>query len=168
MNKLSAYNLARSFVYAFQGVARSFWHERNLRIHLFISAYILYFSRYFKFSRSEYAVLFIAIGLVVACELINTAVEAAVDLSTSVYSDLAKTAKDAAAGAVLVSSSASAAVGFIFFWQPDTLLRILSDVLAAPFVWSFLIGITIFLVAWPEHRQLVDNGKKINNIKENK
>lgn len=163
MNKFSAYNLPRSFYYAFSGVARSLWSERNLRIHFFAAAYVLYFSKYFDLSKSEYAILLVAIGLVVACEMINTAVEAAVDLNTTDYHKLARNAKDAAAGAVLVSSAVSVAVGYVLFWQPPVLLQIWSDMLSAPFVWLFLLAITIFLIAWPERIAML---KTVNHTKE--
>lgn len=164
MNRLSTYNLLRSFGYAFSGVARSLWRERNLRIHFFAAAYVLYFSKYFDLSKSEYAILLIAIGLVVACEMINTAIEAAVDLNTTEYHKLARNSKDAAAGAVLVAAAISVAVGYILFWQPTVLLRIWSDILSAPFVWLFLLAISVFLIAWPEYKQT--SGKN-NNPKDN-
>lgn len=150
MRKHSAYNLAKSFYCAGAGVARSLKNERNLRIHFFMAAYILYFSRYFDLSRAEYAALIITIGFVIACELMNTAVEACVDLNTLCYNVLAKTAKDAAAGAVFVSAAASVTVGIVLFWQPDILLQIGSDIAARPLLWLFLIAVTVFLVAWPE------------------
>lgn len=159
MNKLSAYNLVRSFAYAFHGVAHSLRHERNLRIHFFMAAYVLYFSRYFGLTPAEYAALFAVIGLVVACEMINTAIEAAVDLSTPAYSALAKIAKDAAAGAVLVSTAASVATGIVLFWQPEILRLIWADILTAPLVWLFLAAITVFLIAWPEHRKIADGAE---------
>lgn len=167
MSKFSAYNLIRSFYFAVCGIMRSFWHERNLRIHFFVSGYVLYFSRYFGLSKTEYAVLFIMIGLVITSELINTAIEAVVDLNTPVYSALAKTAKDAAAGGVLVSATASVAVSVVLFWQPPVLLKIWADILNAPFVWLFLLLCTAFLIAWPERRQIANGTGKNNNVKEN-
>lgn len=167
MSKLSAYNLIRSFYFAVCGIIRSLWHERNLRIHFFVSGYVIYFSRYFGLSRVEYAVLFVMIGLVIACELINTSIEAVVDLNTPVYSAFAKIAKDAAAGAVLISAVTSIAVSFVFFWQPEILVQIWSDVVAAPFIWLFIVAITIFLIAWPERWKIANGTHKKNNLKEN-
>jgi len=153
MSRHSAYNLSKSFTFAFSGILRSLRYERNLRIHFFAAAYILYFSHYFGLSRAEYAVLVTAIGGVIVCELINTAIEAAVDLNTLAYNVFAKTAKDAAAGAVLVSSAISVAIGFLFFSKPDILREIWQDIASAPFIWFFLIAITVFLIAWPEYRR---------------
>lgn len=160
MNRFSTYNLLRSFMYAISGVARSLWRERNLRIHFFAAAYVLYFSKYFELSKSEYAVLLIAIGFVVACEMVNTAIEAAVDLNTTEYHKLARNAKDAAAGAVLVASAVSVAVGISLFWQPPVLQQIWADISAAPLIWLFLLAITVFLVAWPEYRQGAEKNRK--------
>ncbi|MCL2035339.1 MAG: diacylglycerol kinase family protein [Oscillospiraceae bacterium] len=161
MSRHSAYNLKKSFTFAFSGIFRSLRHERNLRIHFFAAAYILYFSRYFELSKAEYAVLVTAIGGVIVCELMNTAIEAAVDLNTLAYNAFAKTAKDAAAGAVLVSSAISVAIGFLFFSRPDILREIWQDITSAPFIWIFLMAITIFLIAWPEyHRSANENSKE--------
>lgn len=145
-------------------------YERNLRIHFFSAGYVLYFTRYFDLSKAELALVILMIGLVIACELINTAIEATVDLNTPVYSALAKTAKDAAAGAVFVSAAASLAVGITLFWQPRVFDEIKSDIMSAPFVWIFLVIITIFLIAWPEYRQVLNGSAKAANfdIKEQK
>lgn len=164
MNKLSAYNLMRSFACAFRGIVRSLRYERNLRIHFFVAAYVLYFTRYFDLARAEHALVILMIGLVIACELINTAIEAAVDLNTHKYNEFAKTAKDAAAGAVLASAAASVAVGVSLFWQPDAFAAIWADICAAPVVWLFLIAITLFLIAWPEYRQMQNGSGKAANF----
>lgn len=164
MNKFSAYNLARSFACALRGIIHSLRYERNLRIHFFTAAYVLYFTRYFDLGKAELAIVILMIGLVISCELINTAIEAAVDLKTPVYSALAKTAKDAAAGAVLVSAAASVAVGFTLLWRPHVFERIWADILSAPFVWIFLAAITVFLIAWPEYRQVLNGSAKANNF----
>ncbi len=164
MSKLSAYNLARSFKCAFIGILRSLWYERNLRIHFFAAAYVLYFLHYFILTKGELAIVFLMLGLVIVCELINTAIEATVDLNTPDYNALAKTAKDAAAGAVLASAVASIAVGVTLFWQPKALQKIWHDILSAPFVWLFLIAITIFLIAWPERRQMSKGTAKAKNF----
>lgn len=160
-NKFSAYSLPHSIWYAFRGIARSLWQERNLRIHFAAGGYLIYFSHYFSFSKAEYGLLIAIVGLVVACELINTAVEAAVDLKMPTYDSLAKTAKDAAAGAVLVSAAVSVAVGVLLFWQPEALKIIWADILKAPVVWLLLLAITGFLIAWPErHRDKWKNPRK--------
>jgi diacylglycerol kinase (ATP) len=157
MSKRSAYNLAKSFVFAFSGIFRSLKYERNLRIHFFAAASVLYFSHYFGLSNTEYAILAATIGGVIMCELINTAIEAAVDLNTLDHNVFAKIAKDAAASAVLISSIISIIIGFLLFGKPDILLQIWSDITAAPLVWLFLLAITIFLIGWPEYKRPAKN-----------
>lgn len=160
----------RSFACAFSGIIHSLRYERNLRIHFFTAAYIFYFTRYFDLSMAEFAIVIMMIGLVIACELINTAIEAVVDLNTPVYSAFAKTAKDAAAGAVLASAVASLAVGFKLFWRPSIFALIWADIMSAPLVWIFLASITFFLISWPEYKQVLNGSAKAANfdIKENK
>ncbi len=151
MNQFRAYNLALSFYYAVRGVLRSLRDERNLRIHFFAAAYAIYFSRYYGFTAVEYAMLFFAAGLVIACELINTAIEATVNLYVKEYDVNAKIAKDAAAGAVLVSAAVSVAIGVALFWDVGIIAVIWKDMLAAPLVWIFALALTLFLIIWPEH-----------------
>lgn len=164
MNKHPAYNLARSFFCAFRGILRSLKDERNLRIHFLSAAYVLYFTKYFELSRAELSIVILMIGLVIACELINTAIEATVDLNTPVYSDFAKIAKDAAAGAVLASAFASIAIGIVLFWQPDVFPQIWDDILSNPLIWILLILISLFLIAWPEYRQAANGTGKAKNF----
>lgn len=92
----------KSLKYALQGIRYNFDTQANFRIHTLgfvfmnISAYFLSFTTY------EYIVCLILSTLIFFAELINTAIESLVDLSTMEYHDLAKIAKDCAAGAVLV------------------------------------------------------------------
>jgi diacylglycerol kinase len=152
MSPFKADTLPRSFFYAVRGVLRSLKTERNLRIHFLAAAYVLYFSRYFRLEPVERAVLFLALGSVLVCELINTAIESAINLYSGSYNHYAKFAKDAAAGAVLVSAAVSVAVGAALFWRPEVWLSIWRDVLSAPAVWLLLAAITVFLAAWPSRK----------------
>ena len=79
--------------------------EPHLRFHLTAAAFVLYFQRYFALERSELALLILTIALVISAELVNTAIERTVDLCCPQRNPLAKLAKDAAAGAVLVALS---------------------------------------------------------------
>ena len=94
-------SFTRSFLNAFKGVAYCIRNERNMRIHLTIAAYVLVFSVFYNLTAFEYAILFIIIGLVLAAEAVNTAVEAIVNLNIECYNKLARVAKDVSAGAVL-------------------------------------------------------------------
>ncbi len=114
----------KSFRYAIIGIAHSIISERNIRIHLVVALYILYFSRFYSLSRAEYILLLLTICFVIATEMLNTAIETAVDLVTEAYARLAKIAKDVAAGAVLVAAFSAVAVGFLLFFNLDVMGQI--------------------------------------------
>jgi len=89
--------------------------QRNMRIHLVIAAIVLLCCYAFRISRTELLFVLLSISMVITCELINTAIEKAVDTATQEYNPTAKIAKDVAAGAVLFSALNAAAVGIIVF-----------------------------------------------------
>lgn len=111
--------LLKSFQYAGRGFLYCVRNERNLRIHLIASVYVLLFSLFFSLSALEYAVLFVLIALMFSAEMINTAIETLVNLVSPCYHQLARIAKDVAAGAVFVCAMASVGVGVLFFWKPE-------------------------------------------------
>ena len=76
---------------------------------------VVIFGFLFKVNKYEWAILVLTIGLVISCELINTAIEAVVDLVTEEYHPLAKVAKDTSAAAVLVFAIVAIIVGLIIF-----------------------------------------------------
>ncbi|MGV0105208.1 diacylglycerol kinase family protein [Nostoc sp. DSM 114167] len=100
-----ASNLFISFKYAWAGISYSFQTQRNFRIHVSVCAMAIALSVFLHLQAVEIAVIGITSGLVLALELLNTALESVVDLTVKqTYHDLAKIAKDCAAGAVLVSA----------------------------------------------------------------
>ncbi|MDD6155076.1 MAG: diacylglycerol kinase family protein [Eubacteriales bacterium] len=107
--------LYRSFGYAFQGIWNTIREERNIKIHLAATALVVIFGSILHISKMEWFVCAIFIGLVISLELVNTAVEAVVDLATEERKPLAKKAKDAAAGAVLAAAICAAFVGLVIF-----------------------------------------------------
>ena len=130
----------KSFVYALRGIGYCIVHERNMRFHLVAAGYTLYFSRFYHFDRGELLLLLGVIVLVMVCEAVNTSVEATVDLYTREYHENARIAKDAAAGAVLLSAIFAVAVGVVLFWQPAVISGIWDYFLASPFRWiAFLL-----------------------------
>lgn len=113
--------LFKSFVYAFKGVYNTIKTERNMRIHITCLTYmfsILGFTDWFTIEKSDWAILVMASGTVLASEVINTAVENAVNLASEEYNKYAERAKDAAAGAVLVSAIFAVVTGFVIMFQP--------------------------------------------------
>lgn len=113
--------IRKSFASAYAGVSYCVRTQRNLRIHLAITVLVLAASAFLRVSLVELAVLVFCIMVVIVAEMLNTALECAVDLVTSDYHTLAKLSKDISAGAVLVASLGAAAVGAIIFlprlWQ---------------------------------------------------
>ena len=100
-----ATNLLLSFKYAGQGVGYAFRTQRNFRIHLLIGAIALSLSAYFQLSAVACSIISLTIALVLVLELLNTALEAVVDLTVGrEFHQLAKIAKDCAAGAVLIAA----------------------------------------------------------------
>ena len=103
-----ATNLLLSFQYAGQGVGYALRTQRNFRIHLIIGAVALSLSIYYQLSAVACSVISLTIALVLVLELLNTALEAVVDLTVGrEFHQLAKIAKDCAAGAVLIAAIAA-------------------------------------------------------------
>ncbi len=101
--------------HAINGIDYTVCHERNFKIELFIAVLVCILSFIFKVSIIEWVVLLLTIAMVLVLEIVNTSIERCVDLVTKEYSDLAKVAKDAAAGAVFVMSVFSVFIGICIF-----------------------------------------------------
>lgn len=110
-----ARNFWQSLAFAFAGVRLALHSQRNLRIHFAFAAAAVFLGSALRISRAEWAVVVALIALVISLELLNTAVEALADLASPTFHPLAKTAKDTAAGAILVVALGSAAAGLIIF-----------------------------------------------------
>ncbi len=107
--------LVSSFRYAFAGLWWTLKTQRNMRIHVTIGVIAFGLALLLRFSSDELALLLVMTTLVLVLEMVNTVVEAAVDLASPEYHPLAKVAKDVAAGAVLVSAIGSILVGLLLF-----------------------------------------------------
>jgi diacylglycerol kinase (ATP) len=108
-------SLFHSFNHAAEGIIHALRTQRNLWIHFTIAAAVLIAAAGFGASKLELAVLLVAITFVLVAELVNTAVEAAVDVASTAFDPMAKLAKDIAAGAVLVAALNAVAVGYLVF-----------------------------------------------------
>lgn len=106
-----------SFNNAINGIINTVRTERNMRVHLVVSLGVLAACFLFDVTKYEFLALVITISMVISAELVNTAIEAAIDMTTNYYHPLAKVAKNAAAGAVLVTAINAIAVGYIIFWE---------------------------------------------------
>ena len=107
--------LTCAFRCAAAGVAYAFASQRNLKIQLAIAVAAVIAGAVLGISRADWLAIVLAIMVVATAEVLNTAVESAVDLASPAWHELARRAKDAAAGAVLIASAGSVAVGVIVF-----------------------------------------------------
>ncbi|KIL46034.1 diacylglycerol kinase family protein [Jeotgalibacillus campisalis] len=107
--------LLHSFLYAWEGVKDVAKHEQNFKIHLFSTAVVIFAGIYLQISTIEWLIILFAIAGVLAMELMNTAIERAVDLVTTDTHPLAKKAKDASAAAVFIFAAGAGAAGVIIF-----------------------------------------------------
>ena len=98
-----------------QGVLHGVKNERNVQIDTVFAVLAVALGFIFQISAAQWLVVVICIGLVLALELVNTALEAVVDLASPEYHELARIAKDCAAGACLVASICAFIVGVVIF-----------------------------------------------------
>lgn len=145
----------RSFNHAFEGIMYAARTQPNMRAHLVIALLVLLAASLLHLERDYVVDLVIIIAMVLALELLNTAMEAIVDLLTVNNHPLAKTAKDAAAGAVLVASLAAVVVGYLVFYQGVISggQRVYEAVESVPANVAFVVLasvaiVTIFAKAW--------------------
>lgn len=105
----------KSFHHAVDGIVYAIENEHNILIMMLATIFILLVSFILKVSHIELMMIIICIGTVIACEMINSAIEACVDLETIEEHELAKIAKDCASGASLVLSIMSLSIAGIIF-----------------------------------------------------
>ncbi len=108
-------SVLHSVNFAFEGVIHVLRTQRNMRIHFAVATAVLIAALATGVERLELVALLLAIAFVLIAEMINTAVEAAIDVATTAFDPLAKLAKDIAAGAVLIATVNAIAVGYLVF-----------------------------------------------------
>jgi len=113
--KKRPHSLLVSFNYAIEGLIHVLRRERNMRVHFALATVVLVLAFAYDVTKVELMALLIAISFVLIAEMINTAVEEMIDLSTGGYDPRAKVAKDVAAGAVLISAVVAATIGYLVF-----------------------------------------------------
>ena len=115
MTRQHSTSLFQSFNFAAEGIVHAVRTQRNLWIHFAVAIAVLVAAIGFGATKLELAVLLLAITFVLVAELVNTAVEAAVDVASTSFDPMAKIAKDIAAGAVLIAALNALAVGYLVF-----------------------------------------------------
>lgn len=105
----------KSFIFAAKGLVFAFQTQLNLRIHLIAALLVLLLGWYTGLSLLEWTVILLCIALVVALELVNTAIEVLVDLVSPEWNHKAGIVKDVAAAAVLVAAIIDLVIAFVIF-----------------------------------------------------
>jgi diacylglycerol kinase (ATP) len=108
-------SLLESFNYALEGLIHVLRTQRNMRIHFAVAVAVLVVGLITGVNRLELIALLLAIAFVLIAEMINSAIEHAIDVATTSFDPLAKLAKDIAAGAVLIASINAIAIGYLVF-----------------------------------------------------
>lgn len=111
-------SLIWSFNYAIEGVVYALRTQRNMRLHVIAALLVLIGSLVLDVGRMALVAIIFAISLVFIAELINTAVEATVDLAIDTYDPVAKIAKDVSAGAVLIAATNAVVIAFLVLFDP--------------------------------------------------
>src|SRR2546421_5911937 len=140
-------SIIESFNYAFEGIIHVLRTQRNMRIHFVIAAVVLILGLASNVSRIELIALLLAIAFVLIAEMLNTAIEGAIDVATTSFDPMAKLAKDIAAGAVLIASVNAVAIGYLVFAgkAADKTARVLDKIRNAPDE-TTLVGLVLTVV----------------------
>jgi diacylglycerol kinase (ATP) len=104
-----------SFNFAFEGIIHVLRTQRNMRVHLAVAIAVLVGAVWVGVSKLELIALLLAIAFVFITEMVNSALEQAIDVATTSFDPLAKLAKDVAAGAVLIATVNAVAIGYLVF-----------------------------------------------------
>lgn len=105
----------KSFGYSIDGLAYAYKYEQSMLIHVIATIGVVTANILFGISSFEWLVTLLSIGMVLSAELINTAIEAVVDLVTLEIHPLAKIAKDCGSAATFVLAMMAAAIGFVVY-----------------------------------------------------
>ena len=116
MTKFKSQGFSNTFKNARKGFRLVVKSERNLRVHLIVASLVIAMGFVFQFTGVEFCIALIAIANVIVAEMLNTAIEFALDsIYHNKYSKMVGMAKDISAGAVMFATFISAIIGFILF-----------------------------------------------------
>lgn len=107
-----------SIKHGIEGIVHVFRTQKHMRFHFAITAIVILIGSLLRLPREQWFLIYFAIALVFLTEMLNTAIEACVDLFTDQWHPLAKIAKDIAAGAVLVATFLAILVAILVFFNP--------------------------------------------------
>jgi diacylglycerol kinase (ATP) len=106
----------KSANFAIEGILHGAKTQRHLRYHFFSAGLVLFLSYLLGITRIEFVLISLTVIVVIAAEMLNSSVEAIVDILSPDYSEKARVAKDIAAGAVLIAAFGSAVLGYIILF----------------------------------------------------
>jgi len=107
----------KSFKYAFEGILHAIINEPNFRIQMFIVALASFLGKFYKITNTEWSIMIIALGLLLAAEIINTVVEEIMDHFTKENDPVVKIIKDLSASFVLVFALTAGIILYLTFYQ---------------------------------------------------
>ncbi len=117
MEKIKVKKIVDSFNNSISGILHAVRTQLNIKIHLFVALVVMSASLFYDITKIELIILALTITLVIFAELVNTAIETAIDATTNYYHPLAKIAKNISAGAVLLTAINSVFIGYLIFWD---------------------------------------------------
>ena len=97
------------------GLKYAYKNEQSMTVHIIITILVIIFGVIFKINSLEWIAVVFCIGIMMCLELVNTSIEAVVDLVTEKYNEKAKVAKDVAAAVSVMFSFTSIIIGLIIF-----------------------------------------------------
>ena len=113
--KFSFRKFLKSFGYAFRGVAEVFRKEQNFKVHTIIAILAMLLGCFFKISSWEWCFLILVIAIVLASEMMNTAIENLCNVAEPNQNETIRAVKDISAGMVLICAMGALAVGIVIF-----------------------------------------------------
>ncbi len=161
-DKMKNLNIKESLLNALRGFADAFERERNLRIHLSAASLISAFAYVYGTDRTGAAVLMLTIALVIFAELVNSAVEKAVDTATDKLRFDAMHAKDYAAAAVLVTAVGAIGVGIALFGDLKRIYAALCTIASDAgliILFVFILAADLAMLMYPFIKNRILRGK---------
>ena len=153
-----------SMNHALSGIIHAFKTEKNMKIHFVVALVVIIASILLHVTRFELIAVVISITLVMLAEMFNTAVEAIVDLITDEYHELARIAKNVAAGAVVLTAVNALIVGYLVFFRKLSSFRLTSlaffSDLSAHITFAALAVVVVVVIALKSRQA----GKNVNYL----
>jgi diacylglycerol kinase (ATP) len=142
-------SIIESFRYAVDGILDVFRTQKHMRFHFVTMVLVLLVALLFDLTKRDILILIFVVSLVLISEMFNTAIEAVVDMVVQSYHPLAKFAKDAAAGAVLIATTTAVLVGFMLSIGDTATLGGLNEIRpesAGSFIKVLLTGVILLVM----------------------